>query len=61
MKAQPLYLNKFEYSSALIFPKFSVLVISTLIKKIVYTYFILHCTAAAGAGLRITYDKKNLN
>ena len=33
MRAQPLYLNKFEYSPALIFPKFSVLIISSLIKK----------------------------
>ena len=40
MRAQPLYLNKFEYSPALIFPKLSVLIISALIntaliKKIV--------------------------
>ena len=32
MKAHPLYLEKFEYSPSLIFPKFSVLIISSLIK-----------------------------
>ena len=30
MKAHPLYLEKFEYSPSLIFPKFSVLIISSL-------------------------------
>ena len=34
MRAQPLYLSKFEYSPALIFLKFSVLIISALIKKL---------------------------
>ena len=32
MKAHPLYLEKFEYSPSLIFPKFSVRIISSLIK-----------------------------
>ena len=32
MKAHPLYLEKLKYSPSLIFPKFSVLIISSLIK-----------------------------